>query len=126
MSHSLSWNPPKIQDLEAVYDWQADHAARTHNGSFGEEIRTFPRPWVYRTLSMVAVDEMIQAYLDKDGDIKKAFDKTVEDLKKAFTETIESPIFYYPTKTYRQNGEVVTSPRDIVDRGTLRDSLRVS
>lgn len=32
----------------------------------------------------------------------------------------------WPNRTVRQNGEVVDSPRDIIDEGTLRNSQRIS
>jgi hypothetical protein len=51
-----------------------------------------------------------------------ALESLVEDLAVKFRELIESPVFAWPGATVRQSGEVVGSPRNIVDLGNLRDS----
>ena len=53
-----------------------------------------------------------------------ALDATVADLAVAFRGLIESAVYAWPNETRRANGQIVTSPRDIVDLGTFRDSQR--
>ena len=57
--------------------------------------------------------------------IAKAFQKTSIELANASQDAIESKIYPWDTATLRKNGSVVTSPRDIVDTGELRDSLEL-
>lgn len=55
-----------------------------------------------------------------------AFDEVLEQLARGFRELIESPVFDWPNTTRRRNGQVVSTPRDIVDRGDLRDSQQLT
>lgn len=119
----IKFNPPKIPIKKATYVWNSEYAAINHNGSFSEEIRRQPRPWVYKTISDFSVESELQKEFDRTQNITTAFKNTAIKLGEEFTNTIESPVFFYPTTTYRKNGEVVTSPRNVVDMGDLRDSL---
>lgn len=49
--------------------------------------------------------------------LSDALRATVEDIDAAFLAVIDSSIFPWPGLTYRRNGELVGSPRDIVDTG---------
>lgn len=51
-----------------------------------------------------------------------AFEKTVENAFLEFRVTIESEIFYWDRITRRTNGDIVYTPRDIVDTGTFLNS----
>lgn len=51
-----------------------------------------------------------------------ALESVVDELAAKFRELIESPVFEWPGTTVRRSGEVVGSPRNIVDLGNLRDS----
>lgn len=117
------FNDVKLPIKKAIYVWDSEYAAINHNGSFSENIRRQPRPWVYKTISDFSVESEIQKEFDRTQNIVTAFKSTAETLGNEFTKTIESPVFFYPTTTYRMNGEVVTSPRNVVDMGDLRDSL---
>ena len=122
----LSWKPPDISSKTAVYNWGVDYASVVHNGAFGDGIRIFPRPWVYRTVSRNDVLSLFADHVVKTKDFNKAFTETVQDLEFLFTDAIESSDWQYPTITTRKNGETVGSPRDVVDLGNLRDSLTVT
>ena len=58
--------------------------------------------------------------------ILAAVDRTWEEMGEliadANTQAIESKIYGWGNSTMRSNGEIVTSPRDIVDTGALKDS----
>lgn len=58
--------------------------------------------------------------------IQKGFQQTVEDFAAQCTEEIESEKWQWDGITFRSNGQVVSSPRDIVDTGELRDSQQIS
>lgn len=57
-----------------------------------------------------------------NGVIDKAFKATVEAYGDECKAAIESPIWEWDGITLRKNGEIVGSPRSIVDTGELRDS----
>jgi hypothetical protein len=54
--------------------------------------------------------------------INRAWASTNEALSTQFKAEIEAVQWPWPNATARRNGQVVTSPRDIVDLGELRDS----
>jgi phage gpG-like protein len=58
--------------------------------------------------------------------INKAFDVVVEAQGEAFQNALVSNIWEWPRETLRQNGDLVSSPRDIYDTGELYDSLVIS
>ncbi|MGL5719594.1 MAG: hypothetical protein ACRCYP_02185 [Alphaproteobacteria bacterium] len=124
---SLKWTPQKIHNKSASYDWQVDYAEEVHNGSVSlGGLRKLPRPWVYEAISQyIDIVENMKLIYETTGNIDLAFADTVWDLQRAFTNAIEAEIYYWPNVTIRENGDVVESPRDIVDTGALRDSLVV-
>jgi hypothetical protein len=58
--------------------------------------------------------------------INRAFDVVVEVQGEAFQNALTSDIWEWPRETLRQNGDLVSSPRDIYDTGELYDSLVIS
>ncbi|MEH1777155.1 hypothetical protein [Nostoc sp.] len=55
--------------------------------------------------------------------INRAFDVTVERQGEAFQNAIASDIWEWPRETLRQNGDLVGSPRNILDEEELYNSL---
>jgi hypothetical protein len=60
-----------------------------------------------------------------NGAIDKAFKETVEVYGDECKAAIESPTWEWDGITHRRNGEIASSPRDILDLGNLRDSQAV-
>jgi len=58
--------------------------------------------------------------------VNRAFDRLVDRFEDLQTEQIEAIRWRWFHSTRRTSGQVVNSPRDIVDTGALRDSLQVS
>jgi hypothetical protein len=58
--------------------------------------------------------------------IELAWTDTVDAIAQANTQAIESVRYDWPRSTTRSDGTVVTSPRDIVDTGHLRDSQQLT
>jgi hypothetical protein len=54
--------------------------------------------------------------------LSKAFDATADELNNELRLAFDDPIWNWSGVTKRRNGEVVASPRDILDTTTLRDS----
>lgn len=56
--------------------------------------------------------------------IAQSFEQTADDFAKAQVKALEAEIYDWDgTVTYRKSGQIVSSPRDIVDTGELRSSL---
>jgi len=58
--------------------------------------------------------------------IDRAFDRLVAEFEDLQIEQLETVKWEWYRNTKRQSGQVVSSPRDIVDTGKLRDSLNVT
>lgn len=64
------------------------------------------------------------SYLDDAVD--RAFKRLVTEFKNLQIEQLETVKWSWYRNTKRQSGQVVGSPRDIVDTGKLRDSLNIT
>jgi hypothetical protein len=123
----LNWNPPKIPPQLATHAWAADYATDVHEGRKrfdGTEMP--PRRWTDAALAEVNLPQRYAELFRELGDHQSAFEALNYELGDKFAEMIESPIWEWDKTTFRSNGEVVGSPRDIVDTGNLRDSYRLS
>lgn len=58
--------------------------------------------------------------------IARSMDRTVDRLSESFDYAIEADLYDYPRTTVRKSGEIVSSPRNIVDLGNLLESKVVS
>lgn len=56
------------------------------------------------------------------GNLTHAFSKANEQLEPRFRQQFDNPAWAWPRSTLRKSGQVVSSPRSIVDSGALRDS----
>lgn len=54
--------------------------------------------------------------------IARSFDKTLDRLSESLDYAIDADLYEYPRTTKRKSGEIVSSPRNLVDLGNLRDS----
>lgn len=66
-------------------------------------------------LHLTNLDEIFDA-------LHRAFDETADEIESANREAIQSKRYDWPRATRRQNGQVVTTPRDIVDTAALLES----
>ncbi len=123
MARLERWNPPKFEHTRAVHGWHESHAPFVHNGVTRLDGSKMPaRPWVDRTLSEIDVKQLIANEIKKAGDISKGFHNANLIIAQYFQMSIESPEWEWDRETRRKNGEIVLSPRNIVDLGNLRDS----
>ena len=60
-----------------------------------------------------------------DDAIDRAFERLVDEFKDLQIEQLERVKWDWYRNTKRQSGQIVNSPRDIVDTGKLRDSLNL-
>lgn len=60
------------------------------------------------------------------GALQDSFREMNEVLGRKFAQAIDDPVWDWPGETQRHRGEVVGSPRNIVDRGELKSSYQPS
>lgn len=128
------WNKNiNISPKTATYTWSANYAPIVHEGGTRKDGSDFPaRPWVWRTVGLNGQERRYDIVQDFNDKIRTAnsFDELFEDiateLNSEFRKTIEAEIFAWDATTKRKNSSTVTSPRDIVDLGNLRNSQSMS
>lgn len=124
------WNKNiNISPKTATYTWSANYAPIVHEGGTRADGSDFPaRPWVWRTVGLNGQEKRYDIVQDFNDKIRTAnsFDQLFEDiankLDSEFRKTIEAEIFTWDAATKRKNKSTVTSPRDIVDLGNLKES----
>ena len=57
--------------------------------------------------------------------IDNAFEDVILDVAQEQLDLLEENIWDWPRDTKRENGEIVGSPRDIIDRGELKESFEL-
>ena len=126
-------NLPKSQ--VATFMWDVDYAAKLHEGWTLKNGESAPaRPWVWLTADSFNFKEEFSTILSSNFSKSKSLGKLIKDsfvkLSSNFGEemqnSIQSPIWNWPRYTLRQSGDLVGSPRDIVDLGGLINSYSIS
>lgn len=132
MPVSLKWKPPKLPDNKtAQYANTADYALIVHEGAVLRGGTRIPgRKFMLNAISgnfgfdddFKAVEFFSDAYRET-GSFARAFRATAQqgqrEIKAAFGYKWAWPA---GRATKRRNGEVVTSPRNIIDTGELKRS----
>lgn len=119
----LDWHPPTVKPQAAHYRWGAAHSAIVHEGAVLSNGTVLPpRRFTDHAIAKTPIAATIAVRVQQGQSIDLAFRAAANQLNQAFTDAIESEIWEWPRSTDRRNGETVSSPRDIVDRGELRDS----
>lgn len=120
----IEWNDLQIpKEAISTYEWAADYAADVYYGEIEKSGRVKPgRPWVEVALTDVDIVGEIAAAFEAGRSLGDAFRIGAHILDGALKDAIEAPVYRWPRITRRSTGEVVTSPRNIVDTGELRDS----
>lgn len=122
-----------ISSKTATYTWTANYAPIVHEGGTRGNGTVLPaRPWVWRTVGLNGQERSYDILQDFNDKIRTAnsFDELFEDiankLDSEFRKTIEAKIFEWDVATKRKNESIVTSPRNIVDLGKLKESQSMS
>jgi len=120
----LTWNPPDIKTCKVGYGWSVDYAPDVHEGRTRRDGSDMPaRPFATTVIHETANAKLFTAFFQKrGGDFDAAFDDWAHYYDSAFQSSIQDDRWYWDRETRRQNGQIVASPRDIVDTGSLRDS----
>lgn len=117
----LIWNDCTVEPQSALFGWGDPKALEVHEGTLrGDGTMTPARRWT--DVGLADCDPMKEFVNHFNGSPEKAFQAMAEELSNSFQEAITAPIYDWDRITLRSTGELVGSPRDIVDTGELRDS----
>ena len=126
-------NLPKFQ--VATFKWDVDYAAKLHEGWTLKNGESAPaRPWVWVTADSFNFKKEFSTILSPNSSKSKSLGEAIKDsfvkLSNGFGEemqnSIRSPIWNWPRYTLRKSGDLVGSPRDIVDLGGLINSYSLT
>ena len=126
-------NLPKFQ--VATFKWNVDYAAKLHEGWTLKNGESAPaRPWVWVTADSFNFKKEFSTILSSNSSKSKSLGEAIKDsfvkLSNGFGEemqnSIQSPIWNWPRYTLRKSGDLVGSPRDIVDLGGLINSYSLT
>jgi hypothetical protein len=126
MARIENWNPPTLSVNKAIYEWPVDYAADVHEGAIRGDTVFPARPWTDDALSRTDVaQEFRQAWISSE-DLDESFQELAQIMFNEFHVSMASDIYTWPRTTYRKNGEVADSPRNIIDTQELYNSQSVS
>ena len=124
-------NLPKFQ--VATFKWDVDYAAKLHEGWTLKNGESAPaRPWVWVTADSFNFKEEFSTILNSSKSkslgeaIKDSFVKLSNGFGEEMQNSIRSSIWNWPRYTLRKSGDLVGSPRDIVDLGGLINSYSLT
>ena len=118
-----------------TFKWDADYATKLHEGWTLKSGESAPaRPWVWVTAdSFNFKEEFLRTILSSKSKnlslgeaVKSSFVKLSNSFGGEMQNSIQSPIWNWPRTTLRKSGDLVGSPRDIVDLGGLINSYSIS
>jgi hypothetical protein len=113
----LTTNFPKIPDLRARHNSDASYSAIVVNGAYRDDGSILP-PRDYMSDGVAMTDFSV----NNGANIKQEFIELNNRLHSNIKTSIQSDKWEWDRETYRRNGEIVDSPRNIVDTGELLSS----
>jgi hypothetical protein len=121
-----SWEPPVIEKPVAQFAWEAPYAALVHEGAEGGGIIYPARPWTDHAIAQTDFEKVFASAFKATSNLQSAFESMVDAFEWACQEAMSIKAWYWPTQTYRFNGEIVPpGPRDIRDMDELLNSLNI-
>jgi hypothetical protein len=121
-----NWRKLDIPEPQVgVHTWSDEYAAFVHEGTMSPSgVETPARPWAANALDDYDFDAKYTEVFQETGSFREAFLAASQGYGELAQQYLTDQIWDWPRATARKNGEVVTSPRDIVDTGALRDSYK--
>lgn len=124
----LVWNPPEINPLVAVFYNEDDASVDAHEGFTRNDGTDAPaRPFITYGAEAVDIPKEVVSNFGGDiqnGGLKQAFEATAQTIHDEIMYLITEDVWDWDRTTHRRSGEVVTTPRDIVDLGGVRDGQK--
>ena len=123
----LNWIDPQIPNIRiAKLVSEPSYSHDVHYGETREDGSQSPaRPFIDAAIAQTDFEESVAEEFKISCDIADAFDATAILLHGNIREQIESPIWKWDKVTIRSDGSKVSTPRDIVDTGYLRDNQKL-
>ena len=120
----VNWQKLNIPNKQvSVHTWDTPYAAGVHEGMTSKSGNDLPpRPWVNHTIDNHDLLAIYAESFQQSEDFETAFEEMSQEFGDKCQEAIEDEIWDWPRDTKRKNGDVVGSPRNIVDTGKLKDS----
>lgn len=121
------WNNLSVpRNKKAILSWNTRYAAYVHEGYTRQDGSTAPaRPWVNAAIDEFEFIEELKNKLVNAGSIGDAFESMANEFGESCQDNIESSIWNWDRETKRLNGQVVGSPRDIIDTEELYNSYSI-
>jgi hypothetical protein len=107
--------------ITAILSWNVPYAAAVHEGATFKSGTEMPsRPWViYSAEEYDFLSQYKYNFIHNSYNFRQAFINVANEFGEVCQESIRSPVWQWNRLTVRRSGEVVTSPRNIVDLGNL-------
>jgi len=123
----IKWNNLHVPKRKsAVLSWNTSYAAFVHEGyTRGEGDIAPARPWVNQTIDEFDFVQELKHELASTDSIDSAFESMANSFGESCQENIELDIWNWDRTTVRSNGEVVSSPRNIIDTKELYNSYTI-
>lgn len=128
---AIDYSKLKQLDRKAVYQWggaQAPYAPLVCLGYVSRSGKQMPaRDWTESAVKDLDVATVFaRAYQNNGGNLEAALEETAKQLSEQFQKEFDDSKWDWPTVTKRRSGEVVGSPRNIIDSQALKDSQSLS
>lgn len=125
MAYITNWNPPRIYERTATFEWDVEHAALVHEGAISDSNIYPARPWTDYAESQIDSELEFKASWDETEDLQESFNALVQTFDGEFKLAISDDIWNWPRETFRQSGEYVPPGlRNIIDQGDLLRSQK--
>jgi hypothetical protein len=126
MAKIINWNPPKIENSEAVLYNTSDYAPRVHEGETtksGTTIRA--RPYMQTAIDETDSEQIFLENFNPDTcNVNQAFSDLIGYLHDETKANILDERWNWPRTTKRVSGQIVSSPRNIYDQGNLYENQK--
>jgi hypothetical protein len=124
----LNWHPPEIPSMKAVFYNLDPASVFAHEGFTRKDDSEAPdRPFITYGAEGVNIKDTIKDNYNNQphvGGVARAFEATAQIIHDEIMELITEDVWEWDRTTKRKSGEIVDSPRNIVDLGGIRDGQR--
>lgn len=122
-----SWRSHSIpRQIKATFFWSTPYVVYVHEGATLRNGTELPaRPWTTIARQEFDFKNQFRYHFGQSNyDFRQAFISTAEEFGGVCQDALRSPIWDWPRTTVRKSGQVVSSPRDVVDMGGIVNSYR--
>ncbi|NEP54173.1 MAG: hypothetical protein F6K65_37455 [Moorea sp. SIO3C2] len=124
MGFTLDWTPPKITTTQSAVAYEEGYAPLIHEGWARKDGSEAPaRRWVDAGVDEFDfIEWFFFSYATEGENLSSAFRAMMWQFYDHLHEIMLEPRWNWDRATKREDGSIVTSPRDIYDTGQLYES----